>query len=656
MRLAARMSVDTLPAPASFTGTHPMQRYLGLFAPTTDQLVGLGALLAVCAGLSAVGAAIGGRRRIVEIDLIAGWAVVSLVFATAGGPFRIGFTAIATVMAAVACAAALYLFSGRRPPVAPDPLRSLGLAAPALWLAACMAISQWDEFTQWVPNARYIYVHNAFPGTGMPETFSVFPAYPHGLAYVIYLTSRIAGHLAENAAGMFNIVLLACFGVMIGRVIRMAATRKTAPVRIPLGLRARPADTIGWVYCALGGLAVTALNPTFVPKIVFTAYADASTAVLVGMLCVLIWLLLNALAGEESEFPARHIATCLGLTGMALVGVKQVNLVLFLLVVIGGGVVAVRDKKIAVRAFARTLPVILTPAVTMYLLWRLHISMNGITGEFSVSAYSDWLVGQLDVIVSRMLLIASKKGGYFLTMAVACGFAVRALWQIRTPFDRLSLIVATVFAGYTVFLLFAYVAAFNGGEALRAASYWRYNMHLGGACVAFGAYGLTLAWQKWIAPRVGRNLGWAAIAIMLAAPFAAAKVIRFDARPQKLFARAVAESFTDQLPANARLAIFDLTGDGSIGVIVRYAVSRRLKVVGEMTAASNPTVETVSRFVDTTKPDFIWVHVPTDAARKALGVVLPARAAYLLRRTGGGWAVQETWPYPGYDDPNALPD
>lgn len=633
-----------------------MQQYLNLFSPTMDQAIGFAALLVVCGGLGALGALVGGARRIGGLDVVFGWGIASLVFVLGGGVLRIGFTPLAIVLAACCGAAALYHIARRRPPVARDLLRSVALAVPALWLASCMAISQWDEFTQWIPNARYIYLHDGFPGAGMPETFSVFPAYPHGLAYVTYLTSRIAGSLVENASAMFSIVLLASFGVMVGQVIRSAATRRDPSVRIPLGLGAVSSREIGWVYCALGGLAVTALNPTFVPKIVFTGYADAPTAALVGMACILIWMMLNAFAGEENDYSPRYLAVCLGLTGMALISVKQVNLVLFLLIVMGGSVAALRDPAIRAGAFCRLLPAILAPPLAMYLLWRLHISLNEITGEFSIYEYSRWLVDEIHTIGARMLLIASKKGGYFLTMLVACGFAVRALWRTRTPLDRISLIVATVFVGYTAFLLFAYVTSFSHGEAIRAASYWRYNTHLGGACVVFGAYGLTLAWRKWVAPRMRRNFGWLAIALMLAAPLATASKIRFDARPQKLYAREVAEDFTATLPQGSRLAIFDLTGNGQIGIIVRYVTSLRLVIVGELTAAADPTVANITRFLEAAAPDHVWIHVPTDAARTVFEAALPSRASHLLQREDGGWRVVRSWPYPGYEDPDALPD
>jgi len=64
--------------------------------------------------------------------------------------------------------------------------------------------------------------------------------------------------------------------------------------------------------------------------------------------------------------------------------------------------------------------------------------------------------------------------------------------KFRTRFDRLAIIAATVFLGHNLFLFFAYISIFGKNDALRAASYWRYNMQLGMIGVAFSTYGLAV--------------------------------------------------------------------------------------------------------------------------------------------------------------------
>lgn len=632
-----------------------MQQFIGYFTPTLDQLVGLGALLVVCAGLVSIGGAMRGRKRLFETDLIAGWAVASVTFTAAGGLIHVDFRWIALALLVATILAGIFALVRDRRLISPDMLRALAISLPLLWLAACMTISQWDEFMQWMPNARYIFEYNTFPRTGNPPTSSVLPAYPHGVAYVVYLSSRLTGFLAENTAAAFNIVLLACFAMMIGRMVRMAITGHDGAVKIPIGLASVPSEKLGWLYCAIGALAVTGLNPTFVPKIVFTAYSDASTAVLVGMLCIVMWMILNVLSGDEKGYSPGNLAWSYGLIAVALVSVKQPNIVLFALVTIGGAGVALRDRDIPFMPFVRLLPAIILPPVTMYILWRLHVSINEVGTEVEFLPRAEWLTDRIGAIAAKMASIAAKKGGYFSVMLISCVFAVRALWRMRTPFDRLSLIIAVTFVGYTGFLLFLYVTAFGEGGARDATSYWRFNMHLGGACVTFGAYGVALLWRTWITPRLRRNISWIVFALIVIGPFALAHKIRFDQHPVKIYVRQVVEDLVAGIPEDTRLGVLDPTGNGEFAVIARYVATRHTDYVGHLIAAHRPTAGRILEFIDHKEPEMIWVHVPTESAERALAVRMIQGSSYLLKHTAGKWVIVKSWPYPGYADPNTVP-
>jgi hypothetical protein len=526
--------------------------------------------------------------------------------------------------------------------IAGDLLRAAILSLPFLWLAGSMLISQWDEFTHWMPNARYLVEHHTFPGAGNPPPSSNLPAYPHGLAYVIYLSSRIAGFLTENVSAAFSILLLASFAILIGRVIRAAISEQ------------RDGFPVGWVYCAIGALAVTGLNPTFVPKIVFTAYADTPTAVLVGMMCIVMWYLLNALADEDSSYAPLSLAWSFGLLAMAAVAIKQPNIVLVGLVTIGGACVAIRDPAIATARFLKFLALLILPAATMYVLWRLHVEFNSVSGEFNFAPRADWLTDRIDIVAGKMATIATKKGGYFSVMVIACIFAIRALWRMRNPFDRLSVIIAVLFVGYTSFLLFIYVTAF-GGNGLGAPSYWRFNMHLGGASVAFGAYGIALLWQDWVAPRMRRNYAWAVFALLVITPFAISHKIRFDLHAPKVFVRTVSENIVATIPTGVRFATFDATGGGEFEVIARYVITPHVHYVGFLIAAYQPDEKRIREFLAEKRPEYVWIHVPTEAIERAMSLKLAPRKSYLIKREITSWIILKSWPFPGYDDPNTVP-
>lgn len=617
-----------------------MNNLITYFSATQDQIIGLAALLIVCAMLLMIGMLIRPHCLMPEIDLIAGWSLISLVFVIAGGLVGINFRIITVALAITAISSFFVVLRKRRNKQYTDFIKSLVLALPLLWLTATMTISQWDEFTHWIPNARYLVSYDSLPGPGRPEPTSNLPGYPHTLAFVIYLASTIAGRLAENTSAIFTVVLLSLFAVTLGRVARQTVHEDQRSKN-------------SWSYCAIGALAITALNPTFVPKIVFTAYADTPTMVLIGMLTVLMWRILNELAGHQDHGSVRPLSWSFGLVAMAAVGTKQPNIVLCCLVTLAGLIVVLRDPQIGLRSYLRLLPVIMLPSIVIYFAWQLHIEVNHVDGEFNFLPIENWNIHKVDVIAEKMLLIATKKGGYFGIMVVACLFGTRALMRLRTPFDRLSIVISVLFAGYSTFLLFVYTTAF-GGNGLVAPSFWRFNMHLGGACMVFSVAGCAILWRRFIAPLPNYNLVWVPIALILSAPFALAHKIRFDLHPPKIFVRTVMEEVVEIVPRGSPFAVLDVTGNGEFEVIARYVVSPHLDYRGFFAARYIPSAENLENFVRAKKPAYIWIHVPTAKVQEALRVKLKPHHSHLIQMEGSQATVLRAWPFPGYDDPNAV--
>ena len=451
--------------------------------------------------------------------------------------------------------------------------------------------------------------------------------------------------MVENAGALFNLLLLLGFGAMIARLIRavVVSDEGSAGLTIAHGSRAAP---MGWGWCALGTLAVTVLNPTFVTKIVFSAYSDAGTAVLMGAATILGWLMLDALAGNDNA-RARALAWQAGLVFTAMLNLRQANLVLWVILLVAVAIVALRDSRIPVRSLARLLPQLTVLPLVVYLAWRLHLAGHMPDGDFPLMAPSEWHLALIPDILTRMALIASKKGGYFGLMLVAVFFGIRGLVKMRGEFDRLAVLAAGIFLGYNAFLFFSYVAAFGEYDALRAASYWRYNLHVGGVAVAFGAYGLGLLWRRHAASRVRVRLGGVAVALMIALPLALSHKIRFDNDPTKNYVRAVGIEIARLVKPDARMVTIDVTSDGQYLVILRYAVYPSARIVKKFTAHGNPTAEKMRSIIAKSKATYVWIHAPTAEVAKTFGLRLAARNSHLLSRGDGRWRVVKSWPHPG---------
>ncbi len=158
------------------------------FVPTVGQILGLAAVLAALASFSLIGAGFsaltGGTRRLAAVDVFAGWGVVTALFIVLGVFTTLSFTVISVIALGLAGASAALIIWRKNTDALPykgdfTPIvQILVLALPLLLIAASMRASQWDEFSQWLPNAKYLFRFEAFPRTGLPDSPSVFPAYP----------------------------------------------------------------------------------------------------------------------------------------------------------------------------------------------------------------------------------------------------------------------------------------------------------------------------------------------------------------------------------------------------------------------------------------------------------------------------------------------
>ena len=617
-----------------------MSQYLNYFIGGSDQAVTLIVVAVLWCGLTGLGAAAAGHRRLTEADAVFGWGVLSFVFTAWGvlSPAPFGPLAWGSFATAVAAAAYVVRRDGRL--FSPGALKAACLALPLLLIAAAMTASQWDEFSHWLPASRFLLVTDHLPAADNPVTGSAMkPAYPFGWPLLGYLAGRIAGQFVEGAGRLLNVLLLISFGLVAVRLALSAAGKEEENIRW------------GWGLAALALLVGTLFNPAFAQKVALTAYAEVAAATAVGFGAVLGWMMLEELAAGDRA-GARRLAWQFALVMAVLVNVKQVGLVLIVAVLAGVSVAAVRDPAVRLANFARLVPLMVLPALILYVLWRYHVGVHMADwpgAEVRLRPFDAWSLHLIPRILLQMLVVAGKKSLYFGIMLVAVGFAVRGLVRFRGPFDRLAIIVAVAFLAYNAVLVLAYVASFGERDALRAVSYWRYNMHGGMLAVAFAAYGLGLLWKRYPAARLKpRALAWIPVALALAAPLVFAQKLRFDLEPYKPHYRAVALDLA--VPAGVPLYMLDPRGNGESAVITRYLLDR--PSVDWLAAFHNTSLEGVTKFVSEFEPTaVIVVHSATKEVRQVLGLELPDGASYLVDRDRGRWRVVRSWPYPGGGGP-----
>ncbi len=611
-----------------------MTSHFRLFLEGPDQALALAAGIAVFVLLGALGRVVAGRHAPLEAAPLLGWSIAVAAMLIAHIPFGVRLSVPGWLVLGLG-GVALVVFA-RRGEAPLDGLvsRAAVIALPLLLLAAAHRASEWDEFSHWAGAIRYVFEKDALPGSADPTHGLQLPAYPFAFPFLNALASWLAGRFLEGSGPVFNILLLLSYGAIA--------------VRLCLDGAGRNGDGAAtWTMAVFAVAAASVLNPAFVQKIIFTSYADTATGVAVAVAGVIAWRSLGALA-DGRDAAARGLAWPLGLAGALLVAIKQVNLVIFLLVLGAAVLIALRDPAIGPKRLLRLASAAILPPILVYALWRYHVAAHvGGAGEFGLMPVSQWIVGRVPEILARMATIAAKKGAYFGPMLIVVALGLRALWRCRTPRDRLALIAAAVFVGYNGFLLLTYVAFFGEGEGTRAASFWRYNTHIALLGAAFFAYLAGDLWRRQLGARpLPRAVGPALIVVALALPVVLAPKLRFDLTPPKPHFRAVAQAIVPLVPRQARLIVLDPEGSGESGIMALYHLRRADKGVAWLGAGHAMTADKIAKLFAESPPDFVLVHSGARASAAETGLALDERTSYLLRREAGGWIIAGRWPYP----------
>jgi hypothetical protein len=609
-----------------------MSNWIDLFYAGPHQIVPVAVGFVLWIGLAGLGYLVTGRDRVTEANVFFGWAAVSTTF-TLVGIFIAGSFQILSILAGILAGVGIVLarLRGDRLFVAGS-WRIAILSLPLLLIAGAMDPSQWDEFSHWLPASRFLIASNGFPTAD--HTFEGFAGYPYAWPFLMYLGGQIAGGFLNNIGYQLNVLMLLTFAVFA--------------LRFAFALAGRPrADVVGWPFAAAAALVATAFNPTFVQKIVLTAYSDVSSAVVTGVAVLVGYTLIERLVGRDPR-PALGAAWQLALVLALLINIRQTNLSVFLAVAFATALVAWRDTDVRFARFAGLFPIVLIPAILLYALWRYYIATRlvGLNAEASLGPLSQWNFHLIPRILASMAEVAFKKFAFFIPMLIACGFAVRALIRCRDGFDRISLLVGVVFAANLAFLFIIYLGHFGEAQAVTAVSFWRYNIDIGMVCTIFLTAGLIWYWRgrtsfdtypRWIAPL--------AIVAVLALPIAFATKLRFDFEPPKPHYIAVAKALAPLAATLGNVYVMDPMGTGEAAVITRYYLDR--PGMSWISAFSGPTPEVIARYLDNVKRgDHVLIHSKSAGMDEIFGQTLDERTSYLFKREPGEWLLVRVWAKP----------
>jgi hypothetical protein len=342
------------------------------------------------------------------------------------------------------------------------------------------------------------------------------------------------------------------------------------------------------------------------------------------------WLALRLLIGADRS------PVALALSLAALINVKQADLVLVVGLMASAGALALAARD---RGALRRLLAAILPALALYAVWRLYVATHLTGGENEILPLARWRIAELPAILARIGAIWFEKATYFgvLTAALVAGL-VRWRRGMRDSATLLVMLLLGGFALFNAFLLFIYVAHFQGAMSSNAQSYYRLNTEFALLLMTGLVLLLRAPAGRWLATGAWqRAVPSLAVIAALALPVGFFERVRFDLRRARAVPWGLAQAVVPALAPGDRLAILS-TGTNHDGP---------LQLRGYLGLLAPDLAATALRF----EPHDIVPALPARGFDRLLVTCaaavrpdLPANASALFAWDGTAWRLRQVWP------------
>lgn len=528
-----------------------------------------------------------------------GWAICILLM-LALAPWMAGGGMIAFLI--MLFIAGILMFSKERIITKALPLGFLvGLIVllPLLYGLCNYPVREWDDMSHWLPNAHFLFQYGRFPAQGGPVAYSAWPAYPYGYSLLVASAGWIVGQFVEVVGPLLNLFLLVLFAAFLGQQINPDEKDKWQKVRLFVVML----------------LSVTLLNPALDITLLFSAYAEYTTAVLVALLLYVGW--------QYCQNPGRGLIISFALLSIIFVEIKQANIFMLALLV-GSLWITTPSRKVHVLKW---LLLGILPALAVNGFWEFYKAQHLAGLAFTFKPFHDWQWWFLPNLLNAMGLVALDKIGFFAILFGLIGWAVTLAFKPRTPLSQLVMSFALVALGHWAFLTLAYIGSrFSEWEITTAASFFRYMSQLQCAAVMI----LILRIAQAVRPRYEeyhlllRGIG---SLLVLGVPLAALVFVGFNLFEKPLpsiqATRNYAHSIFPKMPPQGKVGLIGTTTNGLENTMIRFewclmaSPQQQPELTGYVTHYSGEnTAEAVKRFAE--RYDAVMVAPNDELAMRAL--------------------------------------
>ncbi len=609
--------------------------------PSQEQTIGLFSVFLASLVMSIIGRSISSECVLGGSTLLMGWGIGSLMYTGVATLSTINLSNVVWALILVSFGSIVFLKRHEIELLTVKPWRILVLGLPFLLIVSAKYPSEVDVLSHWLYNVIYLVDYGTFPRPGLPQSLSAYTGFPYNHTFALHFVSVLAGGMAESAGNVINFGLVILFAILLANLIQFAKTGgcNKKPVRI------------GWLLAALALILATYANPIFVRKIVLMANPDTATSVALAFLGITAWQLTESVRANNARI--KPLVVQFSLISLLFINLKQPNIIIFIILCMGMALLLLGKGAFPrFRRLLRLSPILISPALLSYLLWRNFVSSDAHLHEATLLPFEQWQFQNIPAILSSFWANAVKKAGYFGIMSILTVLAGIKLFRPKTSFDRLAILAAVIFIGWNGVLFFLYFAHWTGHASTGASSYWRYNTFIGYFGYAVVIYGLSrLFFQNYLTTPFIKTfvqstaLPRIIITIAMLMPIVTAPYLRFDRQQPKPYLRSIGHELGASVPFGSRVLVH-IPGDmGDYATVMQYFANRFRSDISVAPAPSLSIIKTDLN-KEYPSPPMVWSICGSGELERYFAMKLPENKSFLLTRRNGNWAIVKSWDWP----------
>lgn len=332
---------------------------------------------------------------------------------------------------------------------------------PILWLALINEFPIWDDYTHWLPSAKYLFLNGHLPTNSEPILNHAQPDYPYARALIHAIVNSISGEFSTKTQGLFNVLMLSSILLWGPVVVEKSCQLKK--------------DFHPFYSIFLFSLCLIFLVISLGPRLIISSYADPLLSMSMVHLFLLLWYF-GPISNIKDLFSAKFFSYILVFCSLSFI--KTYGLYYSIIITVPYllfWLLKTKSKKElfdVIKINVLALIIIGLSIISLQGLWDFYTDYHEIKRSFAeIKELKLYKITSLLASMERQII---EKPYHFSGLIVMLVTLLFADYNRKQGNKILLVLPIMIFSGIFLFHLLAYLIFYGGTGTRTASSFGRY--------------------------------------------------------------------------------------------------------------------------------------------------------------------------------------